>query len=232
MGETIEFPVNGTSARGYLALPPSGSGPGVMVVQEWWGLSPQLKGVTDRFAAEGFVALAPDLYHGELATHDEMDKASELMNKTVPSGQAATDMMGAIDHLLGLDATTGFDVGVVGFCMGGLLAMKIAALAGSKVGAAAPFYGAPIGDDTIDWSNLSAVVRGHFAELDDFFPPDACQALFDELKVMGHDVEITVHPGTHHAFVNEENAIGPYYDEAAATKALGATFDLFRSTLG
>ena len=79
MGDMVEFKSNGDTAAGYLAVPASGSGPGVIVVQEWWGLNPQIKGVADKLAGEGFVALAPDLYRGELAGHDEMDKAGQLM---------------------------------------------------------------------------------------------------------------------------------------------------------
>ena len=86
----VSFPVNGTTAAGHLAIPASGSGPGVIVVQEWWGLNDQIRGVADRLAAEGLVALAPDLYHGELAGHDEMDKAGELMT-TLPPDRAARD---------------------------------------------------------------------------------------------------------------------------------------------
>lgn len=216
MGEMIEFPVNGTSARGYLAVPDSGSGPGVLVIQEWWGLVPQIKGVCDRLAGEGFCALAPDLYHGEMASHTEMDKAGELMN-SLPPDRAARDMRGAISHLLSLDACTSSKVGVVGFCMGGMLTLMIAALEGDRVGVAAPYYGAPLGDSEPDWSNLSAKVEGHFAENDDFFPPDAVRALEEKLKGMGKDVTFHVYPGTGHAFANEENPLGTYDPDAAAT---------------
>jgi len=171
-GEMVEFSVNGTHARGYLAVP-DGGGPGVMVIQEWWGLAPQIKGVCDQLAVEGFVALAPDLYHGELAGHTEMDKAGELMN-TLPPDRAARDMSGAIDHLLAHDATTGEAVGVVGFCMGGMLTLVIADREGDRVAAAAPFYGAPLerAAGGPDWSGLTARVEGHFAGSDDFFPPE------------------------------------------------------------
>ena len=173
-GSMVEFPVNGTSAGGYLAAPDDGSGPGVLVLQEWWGLVPQIKGVCDQLAGEGFVALAPDLYGGEFAEHTEMDKAGELMT-TLPPDRAARDMSGAIDHLLGHGAVTGEAVGVVGFCMGGMLALMIAALEGDRVAAAAPFYGAPLGEDGPDWSSLTAKVEGHFAAVDDFFPPAALE---------------------------------------------------------
>ena len=145
MGEMVSFASNGHDARGHLALPESGSGPAVMVIQEWWGLNPQMKGVADYLADQGFVALAPDLYHGELAGHDEMDKAGQLMTD-LPPDRAARDMSGAVDFLANHDASTGSGVGVVGFCMGGLLSFMIAANRGDAVNAAVPFYGFPQGD--------------------------------------------------------------------------------------
>src|SRR5437764_5746306 len=99
MGEMVEFPSNSSTANGYLATPAEGAGPGVLVVQEWWGLVPQLKGVCDELAREGFSALAPDLYHGDVAEHDEMDRAAELMTK-LPPDRAAKDMGAAVDYLL------------------------------------------------------------------------------------------------------------------------------------
>ena len=229
MGEMIEFPVNGTTGAGYLAVPESGSGPGVMVIQEWWGLVPQIRGVCDRLAAEGYVALAPDLYHGEIAAHDEMDKAGELMT-SLPPERAAKDMSGAITALLAHEATTGDAVGVVGFCMGGMLAFLIAAQEGDRVAAMAPYYGAPLGEGEPDWSGLTAKVEGHFAETDDFFPPDAVNELAERLRGMGKDVAVHVHAGTGHAFTNEENALGTY-DAAASAVALANTLELFASTL-
>jgi len=216
MAETVSFASNGDTASGYLAVPDSGSGPGVLVVQEWWGLVPQIKRVCGRLAAEGFVALAPDLYHGEHAEHTEMDKAGELM-QSLPPDRAARDMAGAINFLLGHEAVRGDQVGVIGFCMGGALALLIAALQGDKVGAVTPFYGAPLGDMAPDWSTLSAPVQGHFAENDDWFPPAATKELERELRDMGKDVEFIVYPGTGHAFGNEDNPIGTHNEEAAAT---------------
>ena len=231
MGETVEFPSNGNSASGYLARAASGTGPGVLVIQEWWGLVPQIKAVCDRLANEGFTALAPDLYHGDIAEHTEMDKAGQLMS-SLPPDRAARDMQGAIDFLLRHDAVTGDKVGVVGFCMGGMLTLVIAAVAGDKVGAAVPYYGAPLDPSSApDWSNLSAKVRGHFAENDDFFGPEPVKALERQLKDMGKDVTFEIHPGTGHAFANEEDALGTY-NAAEADKAWADTLDLLRSTLG
>jgi carboxymethylenebutenolidase len=225
----ISFPVNGTEADGYLSTPDGGSGPGLLVVQEWWGLDSGIKASCDRLAGEGFVALAPDLYHGELAEHTEMDKAGELMN-SLPPDRAARDMSGAIDHLLGLDAVTGERVGVVGFCMGGLLALMISSLQGDRVAVTVPFYGAPLGEAEPDWSGLTAKVEGHFAENDDFFPPDAVKDLESRLKAMGKDVEFIVHPGTGHAFASGHNALGTM-DEEASAEAWGSALAFLRANL-
>ncbi len=215
MGDMVEFASNGSTARGYLAVPESQTGLGVMVIQEWWGLVPQIKNVCDRLASEGFVALAPDLYHGDIAQHDEMDKAAKLMS-TLPMDRAARDMAGAIDYLRGLPNVQNSHIGVVGFCMGGMLALVIAAQGGNKVGAVVPYYGAPLGENAPDWSGLTASVRGHFAGNDDFFPASAIRDLEEELRDMGKDVEFEIHAGTGHAFANEENALGTHDPDATA----------------
>jgi carboxymethylenebutenolidase len=215
MAETVSFPSNGSDASGYLVRPDSGSGPGVLLIQEWWGLDSGIKEMASRLGSAGFVALAPDLYHGELAQHDEMDKAGRLM-QSMPPDRAARDMSGAIDYLAGLDGVTGIGIGVVGFCMGGMLAFLIAAARPDKVIAAVPFYGFPQGDTEPDWSPLIATIRGHVAEHDDFFSPEAAAALEAKLRGMGKDVELTLHPGTGHAFMGPHNALGTLNEEVAA----------------
>ena len=215
MAETISFPSNGSEASGYLVRPDGGSGPGVLVIQEWWGLDSGIKEMATRLGAAGFVALAPDLYHGELAAHDEMDKANSLMN-AMPPDRAARDMSGAIDYLAGLDGVTGSGIGVVGFCMGGMLSFLIAAARSDKVVAVAPFYGFPPPEMEPDWSKLTATIRGHMAEHDDFFTPEGAKALEAKLQGMGKDVTLTVHPGTGHAFMAPHNALGTLNEEVAS----------------
>jgi carboxymethylenebutenolidase len=202
-------------ASGYLATPASGSGPGVLVIQEWWGLDASLKEMADRLAAAGFVALAPDLYHGEVAGHTEMDKAAHLM-QSMPADRAGKDMSGAVDYLAGHNAVTSKSVGVVGFCMGGMLSFLIAANRGDKVKAIVPFYGFPQGDAEPDWSKMTAQVSGHMAENDSFFPPAAARALEAKLRGMGKTVTLTVHPGTGHAFMGPHNALGTRNEKLAA----------------
>lgn len=207
MAATVQFQSNGNTSSGYLVAPSAGSGPGVLVIQEWWGLDSGIKEMADRLGAAGFVALAPDLYHGELAAHDEMDKAAHLM-QSLPPGRAARDMSGAIDYLATHPAVTSDGIGVVGFCMGGMLSFLIAASRPDKVKAAVPFYGFPQGDNEPDWSKLSASIRGHMAGNDTFFPPAAARALEAKLLGMGKDVTLTVHEGAGHAFMGPHNALG------------------------
>ncbi len=229
MAETVEFKSNGNTASGYLATPASGSGPGVLVIQEWWGLDSETKRQTDRLAADGFVALAPDLYHGELAGHTEMDKAGKLMH-SLPPDRAGRDMSGAIDYLASHKAVTGTGIGVVGFCMGGMLAFIIAAHRPDKVKAVVPFYGFPQGDTEPDWSKLGASISGHMAEKDDFFPPAAARALEAKLRAMGKDVTLTVHAGTGHAFMASHNALGTH-DAATAQKIWPEVVSFLKSKL-
>jgi carboxymethylenebutenolidase len=215
MAEIVEFTSDGNSASGYLVKPKTGSGPGVLVVQEWWGLDPGIKHWAERLGEAGCVALAPDLYHGELAGHHEMDKAAKLM-QSLPPDRAARDLSGAVDFLAGSQAVTGSGIGVVGFCMGGMLSFLIAARRGDKVKAVVPFYGFPQGAAEPDWSKLTAKVRGHMAENDSFFTPDAARALEKKLRGLGKDVTLTVHPGTGHAFMGPHNALGTLNQELAA----------------
>jgi len=215
MAQTVDFPSNGTTASGYLVTPASGSGPGILVIQEWWGLDSGIKESANRLGAAGFVALAPDLYHGELAQHDEMDKASRLMQK-LPPDRAARDMSGAIDYLAQHPAVSGRGLGVVGFCMGGMLAFLIAANRPDQIKACVPFYGFPQGATEPDWTKLTAVVSGHMAEHDTHFSPEAARALEAKLRGMGKNVTLTVHPGTGHAFMGPHNALGTLNTALAA----------------
>jgi carboxymethylenebutenolidase len=207
MSQTVEFRSNGHIGSGYLVLPPEGRGPGVIVIQEWWGLDADVKSWADRLGAAGFVALAPDLYHGAVAGHHEMDKAAQLM-QSLPPERAARDMSGAVDYLASHPAVTSHAIGVVGFCMGGMLAFLIAANRPDKVKAIVPFYGFPQGASEPDWSKLSAAVSGHMAEHDSFFSPQAARALEHKLRGMGKEATLTVHPGTGHAFMGPHNALG------------------------
>ena len=230
MAEMVEFASNGSTAQGYLARPPGGSGPGVLVIQEWWGLEASIKEIADQLAADGFTALCPDLYRGELARHDEIDKAAQLMTE-MPPDRAGRDMSGAVDWLVADAGTTGDSIGVVGFCMGGMLSFLVAANRPDAVKAVVPFYGFPSGDSEPDWGPMTAVVRGHMAEHDDFFGPDAARALEAKLRDLGKDVTFTVHAGTSHAFMASHNALGTR-DETKAEEIWPGVLAFLHQQLG
>jgi carboxymethylenebutenolidase len=228
MGEMVEFPSNGSTVGGYLASPEVGAGPGLVVIQEWWGLVDHIKDVCDRFAAEGFTALAPDLYHGAATT--EPDEAAKLM-MAMNIERAARDMAGAVDFLAGHDSVRGEGAGMVGFCMGGGLALWLATLQPDQVRAVVPFYGViPWEAAQPDWSRLRAAVGGHYAENDDFASPDHVAALEAQLKDVGVDVEMFIYPNTHHGFFNDTRPDA--FAEDAARQAWIRTLEFLRRHLG
>ena len=229
MGEKVEFPSNGGTGGGYLAPAVEGAGLGVVVIQEWWGLVDHIVDVCDRFAAEGFTALAPDLYHGKTVRNKEPDEAAKAeMALDLP--QAARDMSGAVDFLQAHPLVRGHGVAVVGFCMGGGLAVWLATLRPDAVRAVVPFYGiAPDGAEP-DWSALTAAVEGHYAEDDDLAGPEAVAAFESRLVDLGKEVRIFTYPGTRHAFFNDTRP--EVYDDDAARQAWVRTLEFLRAKLG
>ncbi|MDP8922113.1 MAG: dienelactone hydrolase family protein [Chloroflexota bacterium] len=223
-GEMIEFPSNGRQTPGYLAVPSGRRGPGVVVIQEWWGLVGHIKDVADRFAAEGFVALAPDLYHGKTTT--EPDEAGKLM-MSLQMDKAARDLSGAVEYLRGHAAVDPKRVGSVGYCLGGGLSLYLATVA--PVDACVIYYGVLPGVQP-DLSRLQCPVLGHYAEHDDFASPEAARALEEQIHGQGRPVEFHIYPGTTHAFFNDDRA--EVYDEAAARQSWERTLAFFRQHLG
>ena len=227
MGQMVEFPSNGQSASGYLATPSSGSGPGIVVIQEWWGLVPHIKDVCDRFAREGFAALAVDLYHG--ASTKEPDEAGKLMMEMdVP--RAAKEMGGAVQWLLESGNATGDAVGVVGFCMGGGLALYLATLR-PEVRGCVSFYGViPWPSVKPDWSKVSGPVLGHWGTNDDFNPNEQVDALEKQLRDAGKQVEFFRYDGADHAFFNDTRP--EVHQPEHAQRAWERTLAFFRQQLG
>ena len=225
MGENIDFPSNGSTGQGYLAMPANGTGPGVLVIQEWWGLVDHIKDVCDRFAQEGFVALAPDLYRGAVAA--EPDEAGKLM-MAMALERAGKDLSGAIDALAARSSSSG--VGVVGFCMGGGLPLVLAPQRPDMVKAVVPFYGAiPWPDFQPDYTKMTAALEGHYAEVDDWAGPERARALESELRGLGKQAQVYIYPGTQHAFFNDTRP--EVYDPDAASQAWQRTVAFFRSAL-
>jgi carboxymethylenebutenolidase len=223
--QNVTFASNGGEAHGYLAVPPSGSGPGLVVIQEWWGLTTHMADMTNRFASAGFVALAPDLYGGT-TTHDA-DEAGRLMSE-LPPERAAQDLNGAVDFLLAQDGVTGERVGAVGFCMGGGFVLSLAAR-DPRVAAAVPFYG--VLQEAPDFSKMVAAVLGHFGADDAFVPVDAVNKLAADITdATGTEPEFHFYPAGH-AFCNDENLLGTY-DAEQAKLAWDRTIPFLHAQLG
>jgi carboxymethylenebutenolidase len=220
----VEFEANGGTARGYLAEPED-TGPGVVVAGEWWGLDDDVRRIVDGFAGEGFVALAPDLFHGE--TTEQPDQAQQMM-MAMNMGEAEKELKGAVDFVANHEKCDG-TVGTVGFCLGGGLSVWAAA-ANPKVGAAVTYYYVmPHGKP--DFSRIEAPVLGHFGTADDFISTDQSAALEQELRDAGVDAVFEYYEGGGHAFANEHNRLGTYH-EGHARSAWGKTVDFLRRHLG
>lgn len=225
-GEIVLEGAGGASghALGYLALPASGSGPGVLVLHEWWGLVPHVRDVCDRLAREGFVALAPDLYRG-VSTGDPDEAGRLMLHLELP--RAAADLDAAVTTLLGHDAVTGAKLGAIGFCMGGQLAL-FAATRNRRIGAVVDFYGIHPAV-TLDLAGLEAAVLGLFAASDAFVPPEAVKQLETALREAGKRASIRIFPGVGHAFFNDSRP--DVYDAPAAAEAWRETLAFLRAEL-
>ncbi len=207
MGTMIEFArPDGGKTKGYLASAGQGR-PGIIVIQEWWGLNDQICGVADRFARAGYNALAPDLYKGRVTTTP--DEANHLMTGLDFPDATHQDLRGAATHLAGI----GGKVAVMGFCMGG--ALTIAALVHiPELAAGVCFYGIPP-QEFADPAMIKAPFQGHFANQDDWCTPAGVDQLETVLKGSAQSPEIYRYDAAH-AFFNERS---PAYHLASANQA-------------
>ena len=221
-GQMVTFSSNGGTAEGYLATPKSGSGPGIIVLQEYWGLVPHIKDVADRFAAEGFVALAPDLYQGKTTTHP--DEALRLM-MAMNIGETEKELRGATALLKTKSSTQ--KIGSIGFCLGGSLALFAATL-NPDFGACIDLYGANPAIKP-DFSKLNCPVLGLFGVTDSYIPQTSIDALAANIRAAGRTCEIHVYPGAGHAFFND--ARPEAYNAAAAADAWTRTLAFLRANL-
>ena len=224
MGEKVGVTLNGQKVDGWLAKPASGKGPAVVVIQEWWGLVPHVKDVTERFAKEGFVAFAPDLYHGKTTTSP--DEAGRLLME-LDVERAGREIAGAGAFLLQRAECASKKFGVVGFCMGGALA-QYAATTNPNVGAAVSFYGG-FSKVPLDWKHLVAPLLLIYGGKDTSVPAAGAKPLEEKLKAMGRTVETVVYPDAGHAFFNDSRA--NVYHPKASVDAWKRTLALFRTSL-
>jgi carboxymethylenebutenolidase len=218
-GTDVTFASNGATAPGYLATPAQGAGPwpGVVVIQEWWGLDEHIRDVARRFARAGFVALAPDLYHGQLAT--EPDEARKLV-MALQMDVALRDIRGAAAYLRGLEQIAPKKIGVVGFCMGGRLAQVMAVQGGAE--AAVAFYG---GTD-LQPAQVVLPLLAIYGEDDQGSPPERITAL--RAAFADTASEVVSYAGAPHAFFNDAR---PSYRPPAAQDAWQRTVDWLRQHL-
>lgn len=215
---------DGETLMGYLARPSGGEAkPAVVVIQEWWGLNDHIKDVANRFSNEGFVALAPDLYHGAVVT--EPDEARKLVME-LDMAEAVKEIQQGIDFLLTQDYVAGEKVGIVGFCMGGGLSLQTA-LAEDNLGAAVAFYGRPLEPDQV--AQVKAPILGLYGAADQGIPVDAVNQMDQALDDAGVENEFKIYEGAGHAFFNDT---APSYNAAAATDAWPLTLEWFRTHLG
>jgi carboxymethylenebutenolidase len=223
MGQMISFPrTTGGTAQGYLAEAKDPKAPGVVVIQEWWGLQGQIKSVCDRFADAGFTGLAPDLFNGKVIPYHDSAAASAAMSSL--DFKAATDQVvrGAVKHL----KVRGGKVGLTGFCMGGAVAV-IGAVHISELDAAVSFYGLPP-PQVAAAKDIRVPFQGHFAAQDDWIKPEMVDAFEKELKAAGKTYEIYRYPG-HHAFMNSDRK--EVYDPESARLAWDRCLAFFRKYL-
>jgi len=221
----VEFQANGATAPGYLAVPDAGSGPAVVVLQEWWGLEDHIKDVCDRLAGEGFLALAPDLFRGE--TTDQPDEAEQKM-MAMSMDQAEKDMRGAVDYLAAHESSEGEVVGSVGFCLGGGLSVWAASVNPKVRATVTYYYVMPHGKP--DFASVQGPVLGHFGMADDFVSVDDAKALEREMSDAGVDVDFEFYEGAGHAFFNDTNRLGTHHPEAAQ-RSWKRTIEFLRSNL-
>jgi carboxymethylenebutenolidase len=221
----IEFPTSAGTAPGYLAVPAGETGPATIVLQEWWGLDGHIRSICDRFAAEGFFALAPDLYRGETA--GQPSEAEQKM-MALSMEQAEKDMCGAADFLASQPGVEGPGVGSVGFCLGGGLSVWAAATCPNIAAAVSYYYVMPHGKP--DFTGINGPVLGHFGTADEFVPVDAAKALESEIRDAGVDVEFDFYEGAGHAFFNDTDRLGTY-SKSDADRSWERTVSFLRAAL-
>jgi len=225
MGEMVTLSSDGVAVSGYLAQPVALKGPGVLVIQEWWGLVAHIKNIADRFAEAGFLALAPDLYHGKSAkSPNEAEKLMMALN----IDKTEKDLAATVSYLKENPGNPSRKIGVVGFCMGGALSLY-AASRNPEVDACVVFYG---GHPKVnpDLPALRAPVLGFYAQNDNFVTPAVVKDLENKLQKLGKSFEPHIYPNTEHAFFNDERP--EVYNKGAAEDAWRRTIDFFHKHLG
>lgn len=225
MSKHIEFNAGATTCGGAFAEPTGGEKAGaVVVIQEWHGINDEMRAKVDRFAREGFLAVAPDLYHGKVATNDA--DAGALMS-ALDFGRAVGEIGAAVQWLKAQPRSNG-KVAVLGFCLGGALTFASAANV-PGLACAVPFYGIP-DLSKLDLDKITAPILAHFAEHDDWASPEKARLLAADLKAKGKAIELHVYEGAGHAFMRDSDKTK--YHEASAKKAWSRTIAFLHERVG
>jgi carboxymethylenebutenolidase len=222
MGRSVTLDIGrGSTATGYFAEATDPAAPGIVVIQEWWGVQGQIKGVCDRYAAAGYTAIAPDLYAGKVIPYHDEDSASHAMNAL--NFLAATDeMTGAAANFL---RTGGRKVGLTGFCLGGVVSI-LGAIRLANIDAASAYYGAP--DDALDdAARVQAPIQAHFADGDDWCTPADADRMERKFRQSGAPYRVFRYPCLH-GFANED---AKEYDKLAAQSAWRRDLDWWNTYL-
>ena len=221
MGTMVEFKANGRNGIGYLATPPGGRGKGLIVVQEYWGLVDHIKDLAERFAKAGYVALSPDLYHGK--TTKSPDEAGKML-MALNIAEAGKDMKGAAKYLLSNPEVTSKRVGIVGFCMGGQLAMYAGMEYPESIAAVVDFYGIHPAVK-IDAKRVRVPILGHFGKKDHSVSEESVRTLATSIEAAGGSFEYHYYDAGH-AFFNDTR---PVYSERDAKTAWHRTLDFLKA---
>jgi carboxymethylenebutenolidase len=223
--ETITYHANGGSASGFLARPDDQDAhPGVIVIQEWWGINDHIKDICGRFAAAGFIALAPDLYHGRVILNGEPNEAQKA-SMSLDQTEVAKNLHGAVQTLRGRADVAPKKIGVTGFCMGGRLALVVATDEGSDIGAVVSFYGGGYDPTEADVQAMQCPVLAIFGGADGSTPEPVREKFRKYLTDNGKTFDMVVYPDAQHAFFNDTRP--EVYDSAAAADAWSRTVAWF-----
>jgi len=210
--ETLDLEHNGSRLTGVLVRPEGDDPlPGVVQIQEWWGIEPHVIEVSHRLAAEGFVVLVPDLYHGKVVTEpDEAGKAVMMIAGNLDN--AVREVQVAIDYLKARSDVAPQQVGLTGYCVGGLLAWRTA-LQSPDVAAVVPWYGLMIDLTPEQIATLQVPVLAFYGGKDTFVPLEQAQRIKEVLEGSGKEAEVIIYPEAGHAFLNPNH--GDLHEESA-----------------
>jgi carboxymethylenebutenolidase len=223
-----QFTVDGRTTSAYLAVPEQGSGPGVLVLHAWWGLTEPFRRVCDRLAEAGFVALAPDLYHGKTArTVEEAQALGSALDNDLEG--VRSDLEGAVQFLRQRGAPNLADargkLALAGFSLGGAYALDMSVNLAEEIAAVVIFYATYSG---LDYSSAKAAYLCHFAEDDPYEPAESVAEMEQALKAAGRPVTVYTYPGTKHWFFEENR---PEYDAGASRLAWERTIAFLHERL-